>query len=480
MPKRPLQPSRLFALAFASAAPGLAVIAVLVFAGRLEPLTGIAAGACILLGSAVLARPFLRGLLAMRAYAEALVSGRGAEPPATASLLMPELVSAVRRAHEVMQRHRGDAERDRALQARVLDALPDAVLIADADNRILFANRAAGDLLGSRIGGQEIGSVVRNPALRRGLESLSASGGEAAHIEFTIPVPAERVLMASLFPVGQAPVAGQRPGGGRGEAAAAVVLHDITERKRIETLRRDFIANLGHEMRTPLTNIIGFIDTLQGPAAEDSAARGRFLEVMDRQAGRMTRLLKGLTSLNAIELQEHTLPSERVDLVAMIRSVVDEFEPQAKAAQAEISLTFDESMSGGAFVRADPDQMAEVISNLFDNAIKYGGDGVSIRVQATAGGVPGTYRVCVIDDGPGIPEHHVPRLTERFYRVDPARSPDIGGTGLGLAIVKHILTRHRGRLTVESEPGSGSTFCFELPALQSAPGSPTKNSPEET
>lgn len=469
MAPQPKQPERLVALAIAAAAPGLAVLAGLAAFGKLSAASAMGGGVSLLLGCLVLVRPFLSSVRAVRGYAEALGAGREVEPPTGATLLVPELVTAVRRSHEIMQRQRTEAERDRALQARVLDGLPDPVLIADADQRVLHANRAAQDLLAQGLVGRDLTAVIRNPEFRRALDRVAGGSTGSIVAEFTMPVPAERVVEANIFPVGQG---GQRPAGRdepRGVATIAVVLHDITESKRVDQVRSDFIANLGHEMRTPLTNIIGFIDTLRGPAAEDPEARERFLSVMARQSGRMHRLLKDLTSLSAIEQEEHSLPNRTVELTELVRSVADEFEAAAEAAEVTLNVAIDEDLDGNAFVRGDADQLAEVLTNLIDNAIKYGPSGTLIDVQVTSrrrgnDDRPSIFEACVADNGPGIATEHLPRLTERFYRVDSARGAGTDSTGLGLAIVKHIMTRHRGRLTVDSSPGEGSRFCVELPA----------------
>jgi two-component system phosphate regulon sensor histidine kinase PhoR len=249
---------------------------------------------------------------------------------------------------------------------------------------------------------------------------------------------------------------------------AIVALHDLTYAKRSDAMRTDFIANVSHELRTPLASLIGFIETLQGPARDDVAARERFLGIMSDQAGRMNRLVDDLLSLSRIELLEHTPPQERVDLDALLAQVIQALEPQAGARKMTIVRR---DAAGPLAVWGDRDQLAQVFQNLIDNAIRYGRDGMTIEVETKGhradegSGVRtrDSLVVAVIDHGPGIPPEHVPRLTERFYRVDPARSRALGGTGLGLAIVKHIVNRHRGALTVESVEGRGSTFTVFLP-----------------
>jgi two-component system phosphate regulon sensor histidine kinase PhoR len=258
-----------------------------------------------------------------------------------------------------------------------------------------------------------------------------------------------------------------------------LTFHDITAIKRSEQMRADFVANASHELRTPLSTLIGFIETLRGPARDDPAARDRFLAIMEEQAGRMSRLINDLLSLSRIELDEHTLPAGQVDLLAVVRAVVDTLEMQADAKNMKIVLQAPEALPP---VTGDPDQLTQVFQNLVDNAIKYARAGTEVTVSATGpdGQRRGHVSVAVRDCGDGIARNHLPRLTERFYRVDPARSRALGGTGLGLAIAKHIVSRHRGRLSIDSEVGKGSVFTVTLPAAPAAKAAPPAPAPVET
>jgi two-component system phosphate regulon sensor histidine kinase PhoR len=245
-------------------------------------------------------------------------------------------------------------------------------------------------------------------------------------------------------------------------------------------MRADFVANVSHELRTPLSAILGFTETLRGPARDDPVARDRFLGIMHAQSQRMTRLVRDLLSLSRIEESEHTLPTDRVDLARVIGSVADTLLLQAKTKGTAIELDLG---TGLPPLTGDADQLAQVFQNLIDNAIKYSKSNGKVRVVARAAAAapprvaassaagratdtrpPGWISVSVADDGEGMPREHLPRLTERFYRVDAARSRQLGGTGLGLAIVKHILNRHRGALVIDSEVGHGSVFTVWLPA----------------
>ena len=242
-----------------------------------------------------------------------------------------------------------------------------------------------------------------------------------------------------------------------------IVLRDVTQQHRIEQMRVDFVANASHELRTPLASLLGFIDTLQGPARNDAMARERFLAIMRAQADRMSRLVDDLLSLSRIELTAHLKPDTPVDVGLIIAHVADTLAPLAKERDVELRL---QRSPEQLRVLGERDELIRVFENLVGNAIKYGASGgrVDIAAFAVAGsrGRSGEAVITIRDFGPGIPAEHLPRLTERFYRVDANQSRDKGGTGLGLAIVKHILARHRGRLIIESAPGQGALFMVRL------------------
>jgi two-component system phosphate regulon sensor histidine kinase PhoR len=308
--------------------------------------------------------------------------------------------------------------------------------------------------------------------------------GEGRHTaEFMLALPVERHLTARIAPIGQRSPAGGSGGMAAattaardpGVAAAVLTLHDITGAKRTEQMRADFVANASHELRTPLATLIGFIETLRGPARDDPAAQDRFLGIMQQQASRMARLVDDLLSLSRIEMNEHQPPTGRVALGPLLRGVADTLELRAAARDMHVVLT----MPGSGElppVQGEADELAQVFQNLIDNAIKYGRPGTPIEVTArvadrragpvaastAAAAAQPAVAVSVRDHGDGIPREHLPRLTERFYRIDTARSREMGGTGLGLAIVKHIVNRHRGHLEIESEVGRGSVFTVYL------------------
>ncbi len=342
-----------------------------------------------------------------------------------------------------------------------LRLLPAAAIVVDAELRVRRINAEAMRILveddrpeaAEQAIGQHLVSLVRAPGLISAAEDALADG-----VPRTLPVTllkarTERALIAHFRALGAADVRGP---------AALIVIEDQTRIRQIEEMRQDFIANASHELKTPLASIIGFIETLQGPAKDDAEARARFLGIMASQAERMKRLVEDLMSLSRIEMNAHVRPTGDVDLGAVAHSVAAALEPVAREAKAKLVVVAPQS---GPIVSGDPDQIAQLITNLIDNAVKYGGEGVTVTVSAAEPTPerPQMVGVTVTDDGPGIAREHLPRLTERFYRVSAARSRAVGGTGLGLAIAKHILQRHRGDLQVRSRLGEGSAFTIWLP-----------------
>jgi two-component system phosphate regulon sensor histidine kinase PhoR len=326
-----------------------------------------------------------------------------------------------------------------ALLGGFADALSDPCLIVDRRSIVLHRNPAAAHDFPAVTEGNGLTLALRNPALISAIENVRRSGVAQA-VELHQTVPNETWHRANIAPL---------PGD---EGLLAVTLQNLTDHKRLEQLRTDFIANASHELRTPLTSLVGFIDTLLGPAANDDAARARFLTIMRQQAGRMSALIDDLLSLSRIELRQHLRPTGQVDLMLLLAQVRDGFLAQAKEAGLDIVIEGPPS----AFVTGDQNELIEVFENLIDNALKYGGEGGRIDLTVAPGRAGFDYAVTVTDRGAGIAAEHVPRLTERFYRVDADSSRKKKGTGLGLAIVKHIVNRHRGQLTIRSEVGKGT------------------------
>ncbi len=337
----------------------------------------------------------------------------------------------------------------------LLDLLPVGILLLDAQGRVIYENAAAEDLLERPILGLRGASALRAPALSEAITGALKAGRDA-EVEATLQRSQERVVHAFIRALPR-DVAAAEP-----RPAVLVLLEDRTAQAKAEALRRDFVANASHELKTPLASISGFIETLQGHARDDPDAAERFLGIMSKQADRMKRLVEDLMSLNRIEMNEHVVPREPVDLAATVREVASALSHVAEAENSEIRVELPEE---GLLTRGDAMEIAQVFGNLIDNALKYAGSDGPVRIYAEppTPARPKMMGVTVADQGPGIAREHLPRLTERFYRVDAARSRERGGTGLGLAIAKHILNRHRGDLTVTSSVGEGARFTVWLP-----------------
>lgn len=349
-------------------------------------------------------------------------------------------------------------ELDRTVSALV-DALSDPLLMILGDKRIERANLAATNLFERDCSGQPIESVIRDPGFLAAIDDV-LDGSDEAEIKLELPGPPARAFGGRVAPCRWY----EQP-------AALVSLRELTEQVAIERMRSDFVANASHELRTPLTVIRGFVETLSGPAREDPEAQARFLKTMGAEAERMSRLVNDLLSLSKIEQNEHVTPADRIQITDTIGAVVDALRPYARERLVALSINASEGLPP---VLGDRDQLSQLFTNLIDNGIKYGGQDsevmISIRYyeKAPAGAGPLTGRrtveVMIKDQGEGIPAEYLPRLTERFFRVDPARSRRLGGTGLGLAIVKHILRRHRGHISFASKVGVGTEVTVHLVA----------------
>ncbi len=326
-------------------------------------------------------------------------------------------------------------------------ALDIPILILSSDATVLFHNPAAEKALGAFEVGSHLSARLRSPGILDMVRDTVATG-EPNQMEHSERLPSERVYILRIAPILEegAPVGSSR--------FYVLSFRDISELRRLDRMRSDFVANASHELRTPLASLRGFIETIQGPAKGDAKAQEKFLGIMLDQATRMSRLVDDLLSLSRLELKSHIAPDQRVDLVPVVAHVRDALVPLASDLGVDIRLHLPE---GKVDVIGDRDELVQVVENLIENACKYGQEGEVVDVHLTKeDGQPVEFSV--VDRGPGIPAEHVPRLTERFYRVSVADSRSKKGTGLGLAIVKHILTRHRARLIVKSEIGKGTTF----------------------
>ncbi|MFC0632819.1 sensor histidine kinase [Brevundimonas balnearis] len=375
---------------------------------------------------------------------------------------------------------------DDGLLDAVFEAMVDPILLVtggEADDiagrRVRLANGAARDLLKIQREGALLVSVLRDPKVLEAVDE-ALFGGVEAETEMESGGARQVHWRVRVQPLDAS----------TGERLALLILRDETDQRRMAMMRVDFLANASHELKTPLASLTGFIETLKGHAREDAVARDRFLDIMSTQANRMSRLVSDLLSLSRIELNEHIPPSGRVDLALALADVMDAVALITREKRVEIVVT---APAGRATVIGDRDEIVQVLQNLIDNAVKYSPVGGRVDVELTsdqsveaaaAPRFPGAWRlplltpdretdaryaaVTVRDRGPGLAREHLPRLTERFYRVEGQKSGERPGTGLGLAIVKHIANRHRGGLIVESLPGQGAAFTAYFPAPEAS------------
>ncbi|MCI3134259.1 ATP-binding protein [Phenylobacterium aquaticum] len=447
--------------ALAAAGAGAAVIGALAASGRLEigPALG---GALLVMGLGWLVGQRADAARALPAPAVEAEPGRSAPPP----------------------------------YASLVNALPDPVLVIAAHEpddlagrRFVLVNDAAREFLRIQNDAGLLVTVIRDPEVLEAVD-IALFGGRSAEAVYEMGGSQDRVWRASAKPLDAAP---------NGDRRALLVLRDETDIRRAERTRADFLANASHELRTPLASLSGFIETLRGHARTDEKARDKFLAIMQAQAERMSRLIDDLLSLSRIELNEHIAPQGEVDLALAVMDVVDSLGPLA--ADKGVRLEADLPAAGTAISVGDRDQIVQVIQNLIDNGLKYSPSGGAVRIvlesgltaeAAVASRNPLASRMSLLtpdhghdlygvirvsDSGPGLAREHLPRLTERFYRVEGQKSGDRSGTGLGLAIVKHIMNRHRGGLAIESQEGAGATFTAYFPLISAVQATPRAAAP---
>jgi len=337
----------------------------------------------------------------------------------------------------------------------LIGGLPNPAIVLDREGRVIAFNEAAATIAPALRRGEPALITLRMPELVDAIRRATKRR-EPQRVEFFERVPLDRWFEAFVTPV-------RLTAGDAGSDILLMTFNDLTPLRRVEEMRADFIANASHELRTPLAALLGFIETLQGRAKDDPAAREKFLAIMETQAARMARLIDDLLSLSRIELNAHLQPNTPVDLAPIVRQVADGLQTLARDRAVEIKVT---APSEPLIVLGERDELIRTLENLVENALKYGAAGKRVDITLTRGQTrAGTAeaRLTVRDYGPGIAPEHLPRLTERFYRVDVAESRAHGGTGLGLALVKHVLNRHGGRLTIESTPGAGAAFTMHVP-----------------
>ncbi len=342
--------------------------------------------------------------------------------------------------------------------AAVIEGFPDPVVLIDSQRRVLVANSAAREILNVSQFGRDLAHSVRHPAVLNTVDEV-LRGAARSDREISLSSPVQRDFSVSATRL--------QSGGPLGDVAVVLALQDMTGAKRAEQMRADFVANVSHELLSPLAALVGLIETLQSAARDDEEARDRFLDIMHGESLRMSRLIDDLLSLSRVEINEHVQPREGIDLRGVLGNVAELLAKRAEERGVTLDIAFPDDLPA---VAGDRDQLFQVFQNLIDNAIKYGGRDKSVRIGAHRvermgeTGRPGI-AVSIVDRGEGIDSEHLPRLTERFYRVDKGRSRSMGGTGLGLAIVKHIINRHRGHLDIESKVGQGATFTVTIPLM---------------
>jgi two-component system, OmpR family, phosphate regulon sensor histidine kinase PhoR len=348
-----------------------------------------------------------------------------------------------------------------AAVSAIVAGMPDPAVLLDRAGRVIHLNAAAAQLAPALRRNELAQFALRSPEIITALREAIATT-ETRRATYLDHVPVDRWMELIITPV---PVPTLFGGA---DKCMLMTFHDQTPLRRVEEMRADFVANASHELRTPLAALSGFIDTLQGPAKDDAKARERFLGIMHTQATRMARLIDDLLSLSRVELSAHVRPDTLVDIVPIIRQVADGLEPLAGERQVDIEIDLPETPVA---IAGDREELLRLFENLIENALKYGASGGKVIVslsQAMSGENSPEVRVMVRDFGPGIAPEHLPRLTERFYRVDVGDSRAQGGTGLGLSLVKHIVNRHRGRLLIESVPKNGATFTACFPQAKTA------------
>jgi two-component system phosphate regulon sensor histidine kinase PhoR len=341
-------------------------------------------------------------------------------------------------------------ERNRS--AAILSSMVEGVAVMDAAGRMVFANQAFAQILGSDAAaaeGRPLVEVTRQTELLEVARSVLA-GREIVSSEVTVGTVRQKAFAVTAAPVLTL--------GTQAAAGAVLVLHDISEQRRLERVRRDFVANVSHELRTPLTAIQGFAETLLAGAMDDRENRGRFLEIIRDHSKRLARLTDDLLKLSRIEADQMQLELRPVSVPDLIAGCLET--TRMRAEQKDLAIESD-CPPGLPLIKGDRGRLGEVLQNLLDNAVQYTQPGGRIRISARA--VKGEIIFTVSDDGIGIPESDQSRIFERFYRVDAARSRELGGTGLGLSIARHIVEAHGGRIWVESTVGQGSDFHFSIP-----------------
>lgn len=446
----------------------IVAITIMMLYGRLNIPEGLFSGVAVFFGSMFFAKPYLDDLTSLTYYVEQLaLGGRPEAPPLSLLGSVDELSQSVRNLHHSWGRRTIELEAALAESSILFDTIPDILLMLDKDLNVVRANNAAIYTFRQTISEKNFTDLKPESYVLESIQQVLKSGKGAA-LEATLKtrgVLHDYLIMIERFPV-------QSVGG----VAVVVIMHDMTDAKRRKQLLKDFVANASHEIRTPLTSVVGFIENLTAMEKEEEdnpKIRKKFLGIMSEQTERMSKLVDDLLSLSKAEMNEYTQPTDLVNIEEVLRSVQRRHKHMAEAKNMRIILKKEQELPD---VVGDFSELIQVFTNLVSNAIKYGNADTTITIKTrvltrfhpgenTPPDCKKLLEVSVIDKGEGIPEDELPRITERFYRVDKARSRSIGGTGLGLAITKHILARHHADMVIESELGKGSTFSVRLPVV---------------
>lgn len=441
--------------------PALLVLALFVSFGMLSLSQLVYAYGLVIAGTGALIYPFLSNVSTLTYYVNEIAQDKRIAPPELSFLGMAaELSQALNRLQAGWDVKKKQMETIITEREILVDTLPDILIMVNDDRKIVRTNRAARAIFGQNLAGKNLGDVVGSKYLVDSVGSV-ISDLKGREIEFRIEDPVVRDFLAIIerFPVPTT-----------GGISTVITMNDITELKSVEQMRADFVANASHELRTPLASIKGFVETLMGPAKDDAPAREEFLKIMLEQADRMQQLIGDLLSLSKIEMNVHAVPTEPTDLAAVVRKEVESFKRMAGDKNQRLVVNIHDNLPQ---VKGEGNELSQVVHNLVSNAIKYGyaDSDVTVTVTVTTElpqdlnmrNLTRVVSLSVRDRGDGIPKQHLPRLMERFYRVDSARTRQIGGTGLGLAIVKGIVQRHRGAITIDSVVGEGTSFTVFLP-----------------
>lgn len=460
-PKTSIAPNTLIKTLLIASLPGCAVLTVLAVMGQLSFDHVFYGYVAIMAITAMFVLPFMANIFALTSYVNDLAQDKRVRAPDLGLLTSTtELSDALHRLQRSWDNKRQEMESVITEREILVDTLPDILIMTDSNRNIVRTNRAARNIFGQNLAHRPLREIIPNEKLMNAITAVVEDlRGHEVEFHLENPIPRDFQAIIERFPIPS-----------EGGIALVITLNDITQQKRIQHMRADFVANASHEIRTPLASIIGFIETLRGPAKDDPVVRDEFLRVMADQAERMSKLINDLLSLSKIEMNAHTVPVAKVDLLRIIRTEKQHFEWAAKQKAVTIRLKLNDNLPPA---KGDDEELAQVVRNLLGNAIKYTSADTEVIITAKlTSNLPPDHNfrnlsraICfsVQDHGEGIPQEHIPRLTERFYRVDTARTRKVGGTGLGLAIVKHVINRHHGAMTIDSEVGNGSTFSVYLP-----------------